>query len=390
MARDPYGWEDSPSTDTPISAANLEDFGDQVYTEALADAATAANSALSTHTADTTAVHGIADTSALATSSSVSSAVAAHEADTTNVHGITNTALLETTTGSQAKVDAHVNDTSAAHAASAISFSPTGTISSTDLQAALAEVASEAGGGGGGATEFATNTGLTFAGTHTTTIGTETWASSVASLTANHVETLAGRAAGKFALWRIKQDATGGRTFSVSDGTTPASVPINSAANAVSLVLAFCPNGTDIDIAVLGGGGASNASALTFTPAGNLAATNTQAAIEELDTEKAAASVPVTTQTTDYTLVLGDANSVIRINSASARLVTVPPNSSVAFPTGTIIEIVRVGAGTVTLVPGSGVTVNSENGMLAVAAQYAEVSLLKVATDTWSLVGRLI
>lgn len=44
---------------------------------------------------------------------------------------------------------AHVADSSAAHAASAISFSPTGSISATTVQAAIAEVAAEAGGGGG-------------------------------------------------------------------------------------------------------------------------------------------------------------------------------------------------------------------------------------------------
>jgi hypothetical protein len=42
----------------------------------------------------------------------------------------------------------HRADTSAAHAASAIAFTPTGTIAATDVQAAIAEVASEAGGGG--------------------------------------------------------------------------------------------------------------------------------------------------------------------------------------------------------------------------------------------------
>jgi len=54
----------------------------------------------------------------------------------------------------QAELDAHVNDTNAAHAASAIGFTPTGTIASTDVQAAIAEVASEAGtpsGSAGGA-----------------------------------------------------------------------------------------------------------------------------------------------------------------------------------------------------------------------------------------------
>lgn len=43
---------------------------------------------------------------------------------------------------------AHTVDTTAAHAASAIAFTPTGTIAATDVQAAIAEVASEAGGGG--------------------------------------------------------------------------------------------------------------------------------------------------------------------------------------------------------------------------------------------------
>jgi hypothetical protein len=43
---------------------------------------------------------------------------------------------------------AHIADTDDAHDASAISFSPTGTIAATDVQAAIAEVASEAAGGG--------------------------------------------------------------------------------------------------------------------------------------------------------------------------------------------------------------------------------------------------
>ena len=47
----------------------------------------------------------------------------------------------------QAELDAHVNDTTDAHDASAISFSPTGSIAATDVQAAVAEVALEAGGG---------------------------------------------------------------------------------------------------------------------------------------------------------------------------------------------------------------------------------------------------
>jgi hypothetical protein len=42
---------------------------------------------------------------------------------------------------------AHIADTDDAHDASAISFTPAGTIAATDVQAAIEEVASEAGGG---------------------------------------------------------------------------------------------------------------------------------------------------------------------------------------------------------------------------------------------------
>jgi hypothetical protein len=46
-----------------------------------------------------------------------------------------------------AATDTHIADTVDAHDASAISFSPTGTIAATDVQAAIAEVAAEAGSG---------------------------------------------------------------------------------------------------------------------------------------------------------------------------------------------------------------------------------------------------
>ena len=95
-----------------------------------------------THGASGVTSHATAQSNAEATAAS---ALSSHEADTTSIHGITNTASLETTSGAQTKVDTHVNDTGDAHAASAVSFSPTGSISSTDVQAAIAEVAVEAG-----------------------------------------------------------------------------------------------------------------------------------------------------------------------------------------------------------------------------------------------------
>jgi hypothetical protein len=55
-------------------------------------------SELATHNADTTNVHGIADTSVLATTTSVASDISTHNSDTTGVHGIVDTSLLATQT----------------------------------------------------------------------------------------------------------------------------------------------------------------------------------------------------------------------------------------------------------------------------------------------------
>jgi hypothetical protein len=67
-----------------------------------------------------------------------------HEADTTAIHGIADTSVLETVSGSQAKVNTHTGLATGAHAATAISFAPGGTIAATTAQAAIAEVATDA------------------------------------------------------------------------------------------------------------------------------------------------------------------------------------------------------------------------------------------------------
>ena len=56
---------------------------------------------LDNHASDTTSVHGIADTSVLATSTDVSTAVSNHASVTTSVHGISNTANLVYTNDSR-------------------------------------------------------------------------------------------------------------------------------------------------------------------------------------------------------------------------------------------------------------------------------------------------
>lgn len=60
--------------------------------------------AIDAHGSDATNVHGIVDTSALATSAAVATAVSDHSADATSVHGIADTSVLATTTDLTGKV----------------------------------------------------------------------------------------------------------------------------------------------------------------------------------------------------------------------------------------------------------------------------------------------
>lgn len=93
---------------------------------------------------------------------------------------------------------------------------------------------------------------------------------------------------------------------------------------------------------------------------------------------------------TTYTLVLADAGKEKETTNAAAVTITVPTNASVAFPTGTIIGFCQYGAGQVTLVGASGVTLNARGGTLKSAGQYAEFQIRKRATDEWIPSGDLV
>lgn len=89
---------------------------------------------------------------------------------------------------------------------------------------------------------------------------------------------------------------------------------------------------------------------------------------------------------TSYTLDLADAGARVSMSNAAANVVTVPPNSAVAFPVNTIIYVSQDGAGATSLAAGSGVTINTADG-LKVGGQYKMVSLIKTATNTWLGIG---
>ena len=89
-----------------------------------------------------------------------------------------------------------------------------------------------------------------------------------------------------------------------------------------------------------------------------------------------------------YTLVLSDATNMVEMESSSATTVTVPTNSSVAFPIGTTVDIFQKGTGQVTVSASGGVTIYATPG-LKLRTQYSGATLIKRDTNTWILTGDL-
>ena len=103
----------------------------------------------------------------------------------------------------------------------------------------------------------------------------------------------------------------------------------------------------------------------------------------------ALASRSINAQTgTTYTLALTDENGVVSMSNASANTATIPTNASVAFPVGAQVDLFQLGAGTTTVEGDTGVTVNGVSaGAGDLSAQFAGVTLLKIATNTWVMIG---
>jgi len=99
-----------------------------------------------------------------------------------------------------------------------------------------------------------------------------------------------------------------------------------------------------------------------------------------------------TTQTADYTAVLADSyQTLIQMNKATAIAFKIPTNASVAIPVGSVITVLNIGAGTCTIsATSSGTTTVLSAGATPASptlAQYKSAACIKVATDTWYVVG---
>lgn len=97
-------------------------------------------------------------------------------------------------------------------------------------------------------------------------------------------------------------------------------------------------------------------------------------------------------ETASYTAVLANNGQVVTMNNASANTFSIPTNASVAFPIGTQINVLQIGAGQTTIqaVTSGTTSILSTGGTAAapkIRARYGMATCIKAATDTWYVVG---
>jgi hypothetical protein len=81
-----------------------------------------------------------------------------------------------------------------------------------------------------------------------------------------------------------------------------------------------------------------------------------------------------------YSFLLTDFTKLVTLSNASAVAVTLPLESSVAWPSGTQLRLLNIGTGTVTVAGAVGVTIN---GSPLTLGQYKGANLIKTGTNTW-------
>jgi hypothetical protein len=97
-------------------------------------------------------------------------------------------------------------------------------------------------------------------------------------------------------------------------------------------------------------------------------------------------------ETASYTAVLANNGQVVTMDNASANTFSIPTNASVAFPIGTQINVLQIGAGQTTIqAVTSGTTTIQSTGATSAApklrVRYSAATCLKAGTDLWYVFG---
>ncbi len=101
-----------------------------------------------------------------------------------------------------------------------------------------------------------------------------------------------------------------------------------------------------------------------------------------------------TAKTADYTAASGDEyQQLVQMNKATAIAFKIPVDATYNFPVGTVITVLSIGVGTVTIsavTPGT-TTVLSAGAVAAspTLAQYKSAACIKTAANAWYVVGAI-
>jgi hypothetical protein len=316
-------------------------------------------------------VHGIADTSLLATTGNVSTAkteaitaageaadtaLSTHNSDTSNVHGINDTTVLVTQQQLTDAVNGAVVD-----------------------QSALAGVGID------------WNTG-TEAFDIDSTVATKTYADD--AVTTHNSDTTNVHGIADTSLLALKSEVEAITKSSLGlanvDNTADASKPVSTAqASAIATAKseAIADATSQVNALLAGAPAALNTLdelAAALGDDANFASSVTTSLGLKVDS-----LTPISQKTASYTLSsLTERDDLIEMGSASALTLTIPPASAVDYPIGTSIDILQTGAGQVTIAAGAGVTVNATPG-LKLRTTWSSCTLFKRAANTWVVYGDL-
>jgi hypothetical protein len=289
---------------------------------------TYADTAVTNHEADTTSVHGIADTAELATKAYADGAVSTHSSDTTSVHGITDTAQLALLNAATQQFTGDMGITGDLVVTGDVTVNGGSFVASATtitIEDNLVQLAHQNAG-------------------NTVDLGIVVGYNE--SSTAKHSGIVRDVSADK---WKLFKGVTTEPTTTVD----------------------FTQGSLD-DLEVN-----------NITAAGVVFSDGTQTK------EGVPSRTPIISKTANYTLsAASERDSLIEVNSTDPVTITIPTNSAVAFPVGTTLDILGVNTGLITIAGDTGVTVNATPG-LKLRTQWSSATLFKRAENSWVVYGDL-
>ena len=97
----------------------------------------------------------------------------------------------------------------------------------------------------------------------------------------------------------------------------------------------------------------------------------------------------ITVKTVTGSKILDLTDNLKFLNIVNESLITIPSDSSVNFPLGSIIYLNQYSAGQVSVAGQQGVIINSDQNAKKLKGQFSQAFILKLAANTWQLVGNI-